>query len=90
MDQRSSLARVDNPEYRGAMSSARTKIYDEDFAVDSAAVERFLKQQSLVPTKVLSFVICSPRPSDAKLPFTECFFGETLSLWVQHVFHFSG
>ncbi|KAF8151198.1 hypothetical protein BJ912DRAFT_869512 [Pholiota molesta] len=49
--QRSSLARVDNLMYKAKISSAREMIYEKNLAVDSAAVERLLKPQSLVPTE---------------------------------------
>jgi hypothetical protein len=49
--QRETLAR--NDERRGVMvSTARSLIYEQNFAVGSAAVERILKPQSWVPTSV--------------------------------------
>ena len=49
--QRETLER--NDERRGAMvNAARSLIYEKNFAVGSAAVERILKQQSWVPTSV--------------------------------------
>lgn len=50
--QRETLARVDNPSRRAKVGSARHLIYESNFAVDSAAVERLLKPDSLVPTEV--------------------------------------
>jgi hypothetical protein len=49
---RTQLARVDDDEHKRLISSARNAIYQQNFDVDSAAVERLLKPQSLVPTKV--------------------------------------
>ncbi|KAI0058498.1 hypothetical protein BV25DRAFT_1810603 [Artomyces pyxidatus] len=50
MQQRRTLARVDDAKRRSQISSARKIIYEQDFAVNSAAVERILKEESLVPT----------------------------------------
>jgi hypothetical protein len=46
------LARVDDPRYRKLVSQARRAIYQQNFAVDSAPVERMLKPESFVPTSV--------------------------------------
>jgi hypothetical protein len=46
------LARVDDHKRRLTISAARRAIYQNNFAVDSAGVERMLKPQSLVPTSV--------------------------------------
>jgi hypothetical protein len=50
--QREALARVDNASRQIKVSNARQLIYESNFAVDSAAVERLLKPESLVPTEV--------------------------------------
>jgi hypothetical protein len=52
MTRRISLARIDDIGRRSKVSTARKLIYEKDYAVDSAAVERLLKPQSLVPTSV--------------------------------------
>lgn len=52
ISQRTSLARRDDHTYRSTINEARKKIFDKNFAVDSEAVERLLKPQSLVPTEV--------------------------------------
>lgn len=57
--QRISIARVDNQCYRAKISSARDLIYIKNRAVDSVPVQRFLKQQSLVPTEVGTFLLSS-------------------------------
>jgi Zn-finger nucleic acid-binding protein len=51
---RNKLVRVDNHELQHLISSARRAIYERNFDVDSAPVERMMKPQSLVPT-VVSF-----------------------------------
>ncbi|KAI0055695.1 hypothetical protein BV25DRAFT_1815207 [Artomyces pyxidatus] len=50
MQERQTLARVDDARRRSQISSARKIIYEKDYAVNSAAVERILKEESLVPT----------------------------------------
>jgi hypothetical protein len=50
-EQRETLARVDSLNRREKVSNARRLIYESNFAVDSAAVERLLKPESLVPTE---------------------------------------
>jgi hypothetical protein len=52
MKERASLARVDDDRRKDKISAARSIIYDKNYAVNSAAVENILKQQSLVPTSV--------------------------------------
>lgn len=50
--QRLALGRADTPSYRAKISNARQLIYGNNLAVDSAAVERLLKPESLVPIEV--------------------------------------
>jgi hypothetical protein len=50
--QRSTLRRLDDAQRRGRVSSARKLIYENNMAVNSAAVERLLQPESLVPTSV--------------------------------------
>lgn len=52
MAQRVSLARVDDQHRRVVVSLAREIIYHKNFAVNSSAVEKLLKPESLVPTTV--------------------------------------
>ncbi len=52
MKQRKTLARVDDETRRRKVDIAREIIYQKNDAVDSNAVEAFLKPQSLVPTSV--------------------------------------
>lgn len=55
-EERKSLARMDNKQYQTKIQKARKLIYKENHSVTSAEVERLLKEQSLVPTRVsLSF-----------------------------------
>lgn len=52
MAQRVTLARVDDNQRRGTIVSARRLIYERNFSVNSASVEKLLKPLSLVPTLV--------------------------------------
>jgi hypothetical protein len=53
---RQELRRTDDARRREAVSIAREAIYQRNFAVDSAYVERQLKNESLVPSFV-SFMV---------------------------------
>ena len=44
--------RVDDNQRRSKITSARNLIYCKNYAVDSPAIQRLLKEQSLVPTVV--------------------------------------
>ena len=52
LSQRVSLARVDNVRRRSHLEAARKAIYKHNNTVDGAAIERLLKDDSLVPTAV--------------------------------------
>lgn len=52
MQQRETLSRVDDEAKKSKVATARTIIYEKNYAVDSAPVEVLLKEQSLVPTAV--------------------------------------
>jgi hypothetical protein len=54
MRQRTTLARVDNLQRQAKITAAREMIYGQNWAVDSAPVQRLLKPESLVPTEVSS------------------------------------
>lgn len=54
MSQRVTLARVDDVKRRTRVEAARKAIYEQNLGVDSAAVERLLKDDSLVPAAVSS------------------------------------
>jgi hypothetical protein len=56
MAQRQTLARVDNVSRRSRVEAARRSIYEENFAVDSARVEKLLQSDSLVPTAVRTHI----------------------------------
>ena len=55
MQQRQALARVDTEERWSKIAAARRLIYQEHYVVDTPQVEVLLKEESLVPTKVLYF-----------------------------------
>jgi len=71
---RAALVRVDDDRHRNLISAARKAIYQQNYDVDSAAVERMLKPQSLVPTSV----------SDEPLHELECLL--LIYLYVQNAF----
>lgn len=52
MKQRKTLSRIDDRRRQHKIINARSIIYDKKFAVDSEAVEKILKEESLVPTSV--------------------------------------
>jgi hypothetical protein len=52
MQQRENMARVDDMRRRNIVDAARRVIYEKNFRVNSAAVERMLQDASLVPTAV--------------------------------------
>jgi hypothetical protein len=51
-DKRITMARIDDEHLKFKISRARELIYQDNYAVDSAGVERLLKPLSLVPTEV--------------------------------------
>ena len=71
---RETLLRSDNPKRRSEISSARCIIYEENYMVNSAAVEKILKQESLVPNLVIS--PSAPKTGNINLCLKECFFGK--------------
>lgn len=54
MKQRQTLARIDDESTRSLIERARKIIYENNYAVDTDAVEAILKGESLVPTLVRS------------------------------------
>ena len=76
--QRKLLARVDNIQYRVKISSAHKVIYEDNRGVGSVFVERWLKEESLVPTEVcfLFYLV-----QYYFLTFLDCVFGEAISIW---------
>jgi hypothetical protein len=52
MTRRVSLTRIDNKARQSKVIAARRLIYEKQYRIDSAAVERLLKHESLVPTAV--------------------------------------
>lgn len=79
MKQRQTLARVDDESRRSLVSKARDIIYRKNYAVDTDAVEKILKSQSLVPTLV-SWVHCQQIATETFLSL-ECIYGEARSAW---------
>jgi hypothetical protein len=62
MSQRVTLARVDDVQRRVRISVARELIYEKNQQVNSAAVEKLLRETSLVPTVVcVRENLCSSR-----------------------------
>jgi hypothetical protein len=57
MAQRGTLARMDNVKHRARIETAREKIYEKGYVVDSRAVEDLLQEDSLVPTAVCALFI---------------------------------
>lgn len=56
MNQRIALARVDNTHRQNSVATARRIIYDQQYQVNSAAVERLLRDESLTPN-VVRFIL---------------------------------
>jgi hypothetical protein len=54
---RTALARVDSHQRRQLISVARKTIYQQNYDVDSAGIERMLKPQSFVPTSVCNYLL---------------------------------
>jgi|HubBroStandDraft_3_1064219.scaffolds.fasta_scaffold527040_1 hypothetical protein len=57
MQDRVALARVDDHDRQSSVTAARKLIYNENYGVSSAAVERLLKGTSLLPNTVRMQVI---------------------------------
>ena|ERR1700722_19656742 len=74
---RIALTRIDDDKRRGLVSAAQKAIYQGNFDVDSAPVERLLKPQSLVPTTVRNSLLSEYTFSSSSF-FTECVFQSTL------------
>jgi hypothetical protein len=55
MAQRRTLARIDDVKRRNRVETAREKIYEKGYVVDSTVVEDLLQEDSLVPTAVCAF-----------------------------------
>jgi hypothetical protein len=55
MAQRRTLARIDDVKRRNRVETARKKIYEKGYVVDSTVVEDLLQEDSLVPTAVCAF-----------------------------------
>ena len=77
--QRLSLARVDDERRQRKITTARSIIYEKKYALDSEAVEKILKEESLVPTLV-SKERLETSFADERRP--ECFLDATGSVWL--------
>jgi len=55
MTQRVSMARMDDNQHRSKVFAARKLIYEKNLQVNSTAVEKLLRETSLVPTVVRAF-----------------------------------
>jgi hypothetical protein len=55
MTQRRTLARIDDVKRRNCVETAREKIYEQGYVVNSRVVEDLLQGDSLVPTAVCAF-----------------------------------
>jgi hypothetical protein len=55
MTQRVSMARMDDNQRRSKVFAARKLIYEKNLQVNSTAVEKLLRETSLVPTVVRAF-----------------------------------
>jgi hypothetical protein len=55
MTQRVTMARMDDNQRRSKVSAARKLIYEKTLQVNSTAVEKLLRETSLVPTVVRAF-----------------------------------
>ena len=52
MRQQQALAHIDNLDHKNKVKTARSIIYDQNYAVSNDASEAILKDESLVATKV--------------------------------------
>lgn len=84
MAQRRTLARIDDVKRRDRIETAREKIYEKGYVVDSRAVEDLLQEDSLVPTAVRAFSTMIDFNAHA---FSECIFKQASGIWFQHVRH---
>lgn len=60
MLRRQSFMRKDTPERQEKVAAAREFIYEGQYVVDAAQVERLLKDESLVPTEVRAASVLHP------------------------------
>jgi hypothetical protein len=67
MMQHETLARVDDINHCSHVAVARESIYEKNYAVDSTAVEKLLKKDSLVPTTVCYVFLSLAGISDGEL-----------------------
>jgi len=71
---RQQLARVDSKEIQNTVNHARRLMFEEGINVSSVFIDRLLKPQSLVPTRVSSFTSLISNPD---LSISECVFSST-------------
>jgi hypothetical protein len=84
MAQRRTLAQNDDVKHHDHIETAREKIYEKGYVVDSRAVEDLLQEDSLVPTAVRAFSTMIDFKAHA---LSECIFKQASDIWFQHVRH---
>jgi len=76
MQQWQALAHVDMAERWSKVAAAHHLIYQEYYVVDTPQVEALLKEESLVPTKVLYFFYFTAICTQYSWLYLECIFRE--------------
>ena len=76
---RQELRRVDTVERQGRVDHARKNLYNEGYALTSDYVDGFLKEESLVPTKVRCWWSCSICRTN---PAAERILASPIRVWV--------
>jgi len=71
---RQKLVRADSKAIQNTVNRARQMIFEDGINITSVYIDRLLKPQSLVPTRVRSFT----SPMTLTYVFPECFFTSTL------------
>jgi hypothetical protein len=78
------LQRSDDHRRQLLVSTARKAIYEENYGVSSARVERLLQAESLVPTTVILLPFLH-RLQRSTWPRSECIFRSTLKTWARYL-----
>jgi hypothetical protein len=78
-NRREESRRQDNSERRKKVDDARKSLYEEGYAITGDHVDGLLKDESLVPTKVATFILCFQISLQL---FTERVLGGTVSIWL--------
>lgn len=80
MAQRKTLARVDDQNRQSRVVAARKAIYEKKYSVNSAAVNKLLRKDSLVPTSVR--INGEQKWMNTDNYFLERIFEQTISVWL--------